>query len=84
MTRGESSRGTDQVLPEAPRSAQARHVGQIVETPARVEQLLVIATLDPLEVDPVQEIALEAVAQPRRTDRRRAGPVPARTPGSRV
>ncbi len=67
MTRGASSKGTDQVLPGRRRDAQARHVGQVVEPPARVEQLLVIAALDPLEVDPVQEIALEAVAQPRRT-----------------
>ena len=67
ITSGDFSTGIDQVLPDRFRDPQARHVGQVVEPAALVEQFLVVTALDPFEVGPVEEVALEAVAQRRRT-----------------
>ena len=78
-TSGDCSTGIDQVLPERLRTPQAGHVGQVVEATALVEQFLVISALDALEVGPVEEVALEAVAQRRRRcPASRSGTIPHR------
>ena len=52
--------------PAAAPAAEGRQVAQVVEPPAGVEELLVVAPLDPRGVGAIEQAAGEAGAQPRR------------------